>query len=122
MEDLTRLETREMDENFRKELNDLSKRVAFIESQLPFDTVKVECERTPEGEVQKLIFNETYVVGDGNLEIHPNGYKPRYSENDLRELFGDDRLDGECFNAPKWTPKRFLRVIKNRIIAESDMR
>ena len=75
-----------MDENFRKELNDLSKRVAFIESQLPFDTVKVECERTPEGEVQKLIFDETCVVGDGNLEIYPNGYKPRYSENDLREL------------------------------------
>lgn len=111
-----------MDENFRKELNDLSKRVAFIESQLPFDTVKVECERTPEGDVQKLIFDETYVVGDGGLGIYPNGYKPRYSENDLRELFGEDRLDGECFNAPKWTPERFLRVIKNRIIAESDIR
>lgn len=57
---------------------------------------------------------------DGSLKIRE--YKPKYSENDLREIFGLPPLSGECYTRKKWNPPHFLQIIKNEIISQNDRR
>lgn len=102
-------------DNHVKELNDLAKRVEFLEKQIGHPTKNGSKET--DGAIIFINGNMERILDEkGNITEMP--HNPKYSENDLRELFGEQPYSGDYYTRKKWSPKYFLRVIESRIISE----
>ncbi len=101
--------------NYVKELNDLAKRVEFLEKQIGYP---VEDEPKEVNGALTFVGANTEYVLDGTGRITERPHNPKYSENDLRELFGERPYSGDYYTTKKWNPEYFLRVIMSRIISE----